>query len=116
MRNGKDAMPVRTVDHLERHGDRALKRIEIAAGRAKTAFAVKGNEFECTAGRTAVHSTAKGRIAAVNHAVDILHNDRASLQGILDFLIMVRKNLLQNVHRNILQQKPVFRYPSRLRG
>ena len=93
-----------------------MKRIEIAAGRTETAFAVKGNKLERTAGGTAVHSTAKGRIAAVNHAVDVLHNDRASLQGILDFLIMVRKNLLQNVHNNILQQKLEFRYPSRLRG
>ena len=109
-------MPVRAVYHLERHGNRALKRIEIATGRTKTTFTVKGNKLVRTAGRTAVHSTAKGRIAAVNHAVDILHNDRARLQGILDFLIVVRKNLLQNVHRYILQQKLVFRYPSRLRG
>ena len=72
MRNSKDTMPVRAIDPLERHGNRALKRIEIAAG------------------RTTVHSTAKGRIAAMNHAIDILHNDRASLQGILDFLIVVK--------------------------
>ena len=82
-------MPVRTVDHLERHGNRALKRIKIAAGRVETAFAVEGNKLERTAGRTAVHSTTEGRIAAVNHAVDILHNDRASLQGILDFLMYI---------------------------
>ncbi len=93
-----------------------MKRIEITAGRAKTAFAVERDKLERTARRAAVHSATIGRIAAMIHAVDILHNDRASLQGILDFLIMVRKNLLQNVHRNILQQKLVFRYPSRLRG
>lgn len=116
MGDGKDTMSVRTVDHLERHGNRALKRIEITAGRAKTAFAVKRNKLERTARRTAVHSATISRIAAMNHAVDILHNDRASLQGILDFFVMVRKNLLQNVHRNILQQKLVFGYPSRLRG
>lgn len=79
MGDGKDTMSVRTVNHLERHGNGALKRIEITAGRAKAALAVKRDKLERTARRAAVHSATIGRIAAVNHAVDILHNDRSSL-------------------------------------
>ena len=45
------------------HGGRAFHSIFISTSRAETAVAAEGDEFEFTAGRTAVHGPAKGRIA-----------------------------------------------------
>ena len=61
--NGKDTMAVRDIDEFKGHGGRAFHSIFISTSRAETAVAAEGDEFEFTAGRTAVHGPAKGRIA-----------------------------------------------------
>lgn len=116
IRNSEDAVPMRTRNHLDGHRSGTLKGIKVAAGRAKPAFAMEWDKLQGTTRRAAVHSAAIRRITAVNHALNVFKNDWASFEGILDFLKMVRKNLLQNVHGNIIQQKFGFRSPSRLRG
>lgn len=88
-RNSKDTMPVNALNDLERHGSGTLDGIEITAGGTETAFAAKGNKFECTTRSTPIHSSAKGGIAAVNHLLDVFKNNRASFKGVLDFLIVI---------------------------
>ena len=63
--NGKDTRAMRDMDEFKRHGGRAFHSIFISTSRAETAVAAEGDELEFTAGRTAVHSPAKVRIATV---------------------------------------------------
>ncbi len=63
-RNGKDTMPVCTVNELRSHGSRALDGIFVAAGGAETAVAAKGTKLKKAAARTGIHGAAKRRIAA----------------------------------------------------
>lgn len=70
-RDGENTMPVNTLNNFERHRSSALDRIEIAAGGTKAAFAAERNKFERTTRRTPIHSTAKGRIAAMNHFFNV---------------------------------------------
>ena len=63
--NGKDAMAMADIDELKKHRGGAFHRVFITAGRAETAAATERDEFQLAAVGTAVHGTAKGRIAAV---------------------------------------------------
>lgn len=87
--NGEDAMSVDRLNNLERHGSRTLNRIEITARRAKATFAAERDKFERTARRTPVHSAAESRIATVDHFLNTFHDNGASFEGVLNFLIMV---------------------------
>ena len=89
LRDSKNTMSMNTLDDFERHGSGTLNGIEITAGRAETAFAAKRDEFERTARRTPVHSSAVSRIPAMNHLLNAFENNGASLKGVLDFFIMV---------------------------
>ena len=63
--NGKDAMAMADIDELKKHRGRAFHSVFITAGRAETAAATERDEFQLAAVGTAVHGTAKGRIATV---------------------------------------------------
>ena len=63
--NGKDAMAMADIDELKKHRGGAFHSIFITTGRAETAAATERDEFQLAAVGTAVHGTAKGRIAAV---------------------------------------------------
>ncbi len=63
--NGKDAMAMADIDELKKHRGGAFHSVFITAGRAETAAATERDEFQLAAVGTAVHGTAKGRIAAV---------------------------------------------------
>ena len=47
----------------------------------------------------------------MNHLFDAFKDNGASFEGVLDFFIVVRRNLLQDVHSNIVQQKLERKYP-----
>ena len=72
--NGKNTMPVNNVNQLKRHGGSALHGIEIPTGGAEAAVAAERDKFQLAAVWTAVHGTAKGRVTAVDHFIDILNN------------------------------------------
>ena len=72
--NGKDAMPVDDVNKLEGHRGSALHGVEIPAGGAEAAVAAERDKFQLATVRAAVHGTAKGRVAAVDHFIHILNN------------------------------------------
>ena len=87
--NGEDAMTMNALDDFERHGSGTLDGVEVSAGRTETAFAAKRDKFERTTRRAPIHSSAVGRISAMNHLLDAFENHRASLKGVLDFFVMV---------------------------
>ena len=102
--NGKDTMSVGDIDELKGHGGSAFHGVLVATGGAETAVAAEGDEFEFTAGRTAVHGAAKGRIATVNHLIDIFHFRIPGVESIYNFFIMVSKNLMKDIHKTIMQE------------
>lgn len=92
--NSKNAVAVMDVYQFKGHAGSAFHGIFIAAGGAETAVAAERDKFEITAVWAAKHSAAKGRIAAVNHLIDIFHLSQSGMKGILNFLIMVSKDFL----------------------
>ena len=92
--NGKHAVSVFGIDNLKGHGGSAVNGIFIAAGRTEAAFTAERNKFKCATIRTAVHGTAKGRVAAVDHFIDIFHLSISGMKGIFNFFIIVSKNFL----------------------
>ncbi|SFO38663.1 hypothetical protein SAMN04489757_1501, partial [Anaerocolumna aminovalerica] len=79
---------------LKRHHGRAVVGVLVATGRAKLGVTAKRNEFKFTTMGTAVHGTAKGRIAAVNHLFNVFHNNMARMKRIFNYFIIVIENLL----------------------
>lgn len=62
--NGKDTMPVGTVNEFRSHGSRAFNGIFVATGRAEAAVTAKRAKLKKAAAGTGIHGAAKGRIAA----------------------------------------------------
>ena len=87
-------MAMRRGDEFEGHGGGALNGVECTAGRAESAVAAKGNEFGMSAFGTAIKSSAEGRIAAVDHLLDVLQFDIARMASIFNFFVMITENLL----------------------
>lgn len=92
--NGKDAVSVCNVDEFKGHRSSASHGIQVTAGGAKPAVASKRDKLKLTAVRAAIHSTAKGRVAAVDHLIDIFHLRDSGMKSIFNFFIMVGKDFL----------------------
>lgn len=107
----EDAMAVCDIDQFKRHAGGAFHGIFIAAGRAEAAMTAEGNKLEFTAVRTAVHGTTKGWITAVNHLIDIFHLSFSGMKSIYNFFIVVRKDILQDIHKTIMHEKGNKRNP-----
>ena len=102
--NGKNEMPVRAVDKLKRHFCGAFNAVFVAAGRAESGMAAERDEFEFAAVGTGIHGTAKRGVPAVYHFLHVFHNNGAWMEDIFNFFIMFFKNLLDNVHKSIMQE------------
>ena len=109
--NGKNTMPVGDIDQFEGHRGSALHGVEIATGRAETAVTAERDEFQPAAVRAAIHGAAEGRIAAVDHFIDIFHLRISGMKSILYFFVMVYKNSLKYVHETIMQENDTKRNP-----
>ena len=107
----EDAMAVCDIDQFKRHAGGAFHGIFIAAGRAEAAMTAEGNKLEFTAVRTAVHGTTKGWITAVNHLIDIFHLSFSGMKSIYNFFIVVRKDILQDIHKTIMNEIVTKRNP-----
>ncbi len=116
--NGKNEVPVCTADEPRGHFSRAVNAVFIAAGGAELGMAAERDEFEFAAVRTAVHGTAIGGIPAVDHFFNVFHDNRAGMKDIFNFFVVFFKNLLEDVHKTIMQEMgPESNpHPSRLRG
>lgn len=85
-------MSVNTGNKPAGHVKRAEPVVLAATGRAETAFAAEGNELEISTMSAAEHGTAVGRIAAMNHLVNIFDYRRTGMKFINDMFIIVGKN------------------------
>ena len=92
--NGKNTMTVLDIDELKGHTGSALHGIFIAAGGTKAAVTAKRDKLEVATVSAGVHRTAKRRIAAVNHLIDIFHLSFSGMESIYNFFIMVSKDFL----------------------
>ena len=92
-------MAVRSGDKLEGHGSGALDGIESTAGRTKAAAATEGDKLGLSALRATVKSSAEGRIAAVDHLLDVFQFDIARMASVFNFLVVITKDLLQYIHK-----------------
>ncbi len=101
----KNAVAVMYIYQFKGHVGSAFHGIFITAGGVETAVAAERDKFELTTVGAAKHGTAKGRIAAVYHLIDIFHLSLSGMKGIFNFLIMFNKDFLQNIHKNIMYEK-----------
>ena len=62
------------MEDFKGHGSSTVNGVFIAVGWAETAFAAKRNKLKISTMGTGIHDTIKGRIAAIDHAVNIFHN------------------------------------------
>ena len=62
----------------------------------------KGNELEITTIGAAIHGATIGRIATIEHLIDVFHFRFAGMESILNFFIMILEQILQYVsfHKN----------------
>lgn len=98
-------MAVLDIYQLKGHIGSAFHGIFIAADGAETAFAAERDKLKLSAVGAARHGTAKGRTAAIYHLIDIFHLSLPGMKGIFNFLIMVNKDFLQNIHKTIMHEK-----------
>ena len=102
--NGEDDMPVSTAEEFEGHFSGAVNAVLVTTGRAKFGMAAKGYEFKFATMSTAIHGTAKRRIATVNHLFDVFHDNGTGMKDIFYFFIVFYKNLLKYIHKSIMQE------------
>lgn len=69
--NCENTVSVLDVDDLKGHRSSAVNGVFGATSRAKTAMASKRDKLEVATSCTAIHCTAKRRISAANHAVNV---------------------------------------------
>lgn len=109
--NGENAVAVQGIYQFKRHTGSAFHGIFIAAGRAEAAMASKGDKFELPAVGAAIHGAAKGRVATVDHFFDIFHLSVSGVKSIFNFLKIVSKDFLQNIHKAIMRENDAKRNP-----
>ena len=93
-----------TINEFKGHYSRAVNTVFIAAGWTKLRMAAEGDKFKFAAVSTAIHGTAIRRIPAVDHFFNVFHNNGTGVKDIFDFFVVFFKNLLKDVHKNIMQE------------
>ena len=64
----------------------------------------KGDEFKFATMSTAIHGSTERGIPTVNHFFDVFHDNGTGMKDIFNFLIVIFKNPLKNVHKSIMQE------------
>ena len=67
-------------------------------------MAAKRDKLKFTAVGTAIQGTTIRRIPAVDHFINVFHNNRAGMENIFDFFVMIFKNLLEFIHKTIMKE------------
>ena len=101
--DSKDAVAVVAPQKPEGHGCGTLLAVLYATGRAEAAFAAERDELHLPALGAGIHGSAEGRVTAVYHLFDVLHFNSSGMERILNYFVVVFKNLLQDVHEIIMQ-------------
>ena len=71
--NSKDTMSVGTLDQLKRHRSRTFLAVFNPTGGAKTALTAERDKFHIPAVGARVHGTAIGRIATMDHFINVIY-------------------------------------------
>lgn len=103
--DSKDAVAVMDIYQFKGHVGNTFHGIFIAAGGTETVFAAERDKLKFSTVGTSIHGAAKGRIAAVYHLIDIFHLSLSGMKGIFNFLIMINKDFLWNIHKIIMHEK-----------
>lgn len=101
--NGKDAVAVIAAQEFEGHGGGTLLAVFYTAGGAEAAFTAERDKFHFTAVGAGIHGTTKRRVTTVDHLFDIFHFNGPGMECILNYFVVIFKNLLQDVHEIIMQ-------------
>ena len=80
--NSKNTVTVFNRNKFKRHGSGTFHGVFVAAGRAKPAVTPERDKLKVAAMGTAIHGTAEGRIAAVDHFVYVFNYGRSRMQQI----------------------------------
>lgn len=80
--NGKNEVPVGTVNEFKGHFRREVNTVFIAAGGAKLGMAEERNKFKFAAVGTAIHCTAIRRIPAIGHFINVFHDNGTGMKDI----------------------------------
>lgn len=93
-----------TINEFKRHSSRAVNAVLVTTGRAKFGMTAEGNKFKFTAVGTAIHGAAIRRVSAVNHLLNVFHDNGTWMKSIFNFFIVFFKNLLKDVHKSIMKE------------
>ena len=91
-------MSVGTGNKFKRHGRRPLFGILYTTGRTESGMATERNKFKMATSGAGVHGTAISRVSTMNHFRNVFYFNISGMQLILNYFVVVAKNLLQNVH------------------
>ena len=94
LRDSENTMAMNTGNELTGHMKRMKLVVFVSTGRAKTAFAAKGNKFKISTVRTAIHGTTVRRVTTMNHLVDIFNDSRTGMEFVNDVFIIIGKDRL----------------------
>ena len=97
-------MAVGNIHKFKGHTGSAFHGIFVATRRTETAVTAEWNKFKFATGRAAIHGTAESRVATVDHLVDVFHFGITRMESVFNFFIIVSKNLLQDIHKIIMQE------------
>lgn len=100
--NGEDAVAVCNIQKFKGHGSGTVNGVFCTAGGTETAVAAERNKFEFAAFVTTIHGTAERRVTAVEHPVNIPDDGLPGMEKIKHFFIMVFKDVLENIHKSIM--------------
>ena len=99
------------IDQFKRHIGSAFHGIFVTTSGTKAAVTTERDKFKIATMGADIHSSAEGRIATAQHLIDIFHLRISGMEGIFDFLIIVSKDSLQDIHKSIMQEKGRKRNP-----
>ena len=92
--NGKNTVSVSALNQFKSHGIGTFLSIFDTTGRTKATFASESDKFHVSAGRAGIHDAAIGRVATMNHSIDVIQFDISGMKGILNLFIIVGKDFL----------------------
>jgi len=105
-----------TFDQFERHSSSSVQGIFCATGRAESGMTVERRKFKFTTMRASKHGATIGRIPAVYHLLNVFHNNRSRMESILNFFVIIGKDVLEYIHRTIMKEKGRKRNPLPLKN
>ena len=110
--DGKNEVPMGTVNEFEEHFGGAVNAVFIAAGWTELGMAAERDKFKSAAMGAPIHGAAVRRVPAVDHFFDVFHDNGTGMKDIFDFFVMFFKNLLKDVHKSIMQEMGEERNPT----